>query len=270
MKDYTSLQRKFDVKTLKIQDRIYFKSEILEGITHGFTSKLGGFSRGKIEGLNLGFRVGDDAVAVKKNYTLVSQDLGLPFENITAGKQIHSADIRIISDAEKGFGVSRVDEVFEADGLVTNCKNIPLCVFYADCVPILLADTEAGVIAAVHSGWRGTVQRIAENAVELMCREFGAARQRIKAAIGPSIGKCCFETGAEVAQQFERDLSVPMQNGKFKVDLWEANRRMLINAGVLPSHIDVLELCTICHSDELYSYRTHGENTGRMGAFIML
>ncbi len=258
------------MEALKIQDRVYFKSEILSDIPHGFTSKPGGFSRGRIEGLNLGFRVGDDAENVRKNYRLVSQDLGMPYENITAAKQIHSADIRVITEAEKGCGVSRIDEVFECDGFVTNCRNIPLCVFYADCVPILLADANAGVIAAVHSGWRGTVRRIAGKAVDIMCRDFGAIPQNIRAAIGPSIGKCCFETGEDVAVQFDNDLTAAEKNGKFKVDLWEANRRILTNKGIEASNIDVLELCTICHSDILYSYRTHGENTGRMGAFICL
>ncbi len=261
------------MNTLKVEDRVYFKSELLDktdGIIHGFTSKLGGFSHGKIEGLNLGFRVGDDAEAVRQNYRLVADDLGVPYENITAAKQIHSANIRIVAEGETGCGVNRIDEVFEADGLITDRRQIPLCVFYADCVPILLADANAGVVAAVHSGWRGTVQGIAANAVDVMCKRFGAVPENIKAAIGPSIGKCCFETGAEVAEQFDADLVFPLQNGKYKVDLWAANQRLLTGKGIADQNIDVLELCTVCHSDRLYSYRTHGENTGRMGAFIML
>ncbi len=258
------------MEILKAEDRIYFKSEILSGITHGFTSKLGGFSHGRIEGLNLGFRVGDNTENVKRNYKLVSDDLEISYENITAAKQTHSADVRVITEAEKGCGVARLDEVFECDGLVTNCKNIPLCVFYADCVPILLADTKANVIAAVHSGWRGTVQKIASRAVDIMCDKFGAEPQNIKAAIGPSIGRCCFETGEEVAVQFDSDLRLVQPNGKLKVDLWVANQRILTDKGIEASNVDVLELCTICHSDMLYSYRTHGESTGRMGAFICL
>ena len=256
--------------TLKAENRLYFKSELLEGVAHGFTSKLGGVSHGKIEGLNLGFRVGDDKNDVLKNYQLVSQDLELPFENIVAAKQIHSADIRIIGDAEKGYGIAKADEVIECDGLVTSVPNVPLCVFYADCVPILLADSDAGVIAAVHSGWRGTVKQIAGSVVDVMCKEFGASPQNIKAAIGPSIGRCCFETGGEVAEQFNEDLVTTDANGKLKVDLWEANRRILQGKGLVDANIDIFGLCTICHSDKLYSYRTHGENTGRMGAFIMI
>ncbi|MBR5155631.1 MAG: peptidoglycan editing factor PgeF [Clostridia bacterium] len=261
------------MRTLKIDDRVYFKSEILDkvsGVSHAFTSRLGGYSRGKIEGLNLGFRVGDSTDAVVKNYNQVSDDLGFKFENITAAKQIHSDDIRVVTEEEKGCGVARLDNTFEADGLITNCKNIPITVFYADCVPILLCESDAGVIAAIHSGWRGTVLQIVGKAVEMMCKEFGADPKKIKVAIGPSIGKCCFETGAEVAAQFNNSLVTEEENGKFKVDLWEANRQILLAEGVKPANIDILKLCTICHSDVLYSYRTHGENTGRMGAFIML
>ncbi len=261
------------MQTLRIDDRVYFKSEILEGVSginHAFTSSKGGYSHGKIKGLNLGFRVGDSPDSVIKNYTQISRDLGFVFENITAAKQIHSADIRVIVGTEKGCGVTRAEDIFEADGLITNCKNIPLTVFYADCVPILLAESDAKVIAAVHSGWRGTVLEIAGKAVQKMCSEFGADPAKIKAAVGPSIGRCCFETGSEVAERFAQSLVTSAKDGKFKVDLWEANRQILLAAGVKSENIDVLGLCTVCHSDMLYSYRTHGENTGRMGAFIQL
>lgn len=261
------------IEKIRIEDRIYFKSSILEtepDVQHFFTSRQGGVSCGKIEGLNLGFRVGDDVDSVKENYRIVANDFDIPYDGITSAKQTHSRDIRIITEAEKGCGVSRISETFEADGLVTSCKGIALTVFYADCVPILLSDSTAGVVAAVHSGWRGTVSRIAENAVDIMKKEFGSTPENIKAAIGPSIGKCCFETGEEVACNFDKDLVTPKGNGKFLVDLWTANRRILKKCGVCDKNIDVLGICTICENDILYSYRTHGDKTGRMGAVIMI
>lgn len=259
--------------TIKKDDRVYFKSSVLEKfdqISHCFTSKMGGNSCGKITGLNLGFRVGDDFQAVENNYMLVAKDFELPYEHITAAKQTHSTDICVVTQENSGCGISRLDETFEADGLVTNALQIPIAVFYADCVPILLFDPERRVIAAVHSGWRGTVGKISQNAIALMNEKFGSEPQNILAAIGPSIGPCCFETGAEVASEFDQDLCQSQNDGKFKVDLWQANRRILENCGVLPQNIDVFKLCTICRSDILYSYRTHKESTGRMGAFIML
>lgn len=256
----------------KFEDRIYLKSEVLDRpyITHFFTTKAGGFSSGKIKGLNLGFRVGDDFEDVRKNYMQIAQDFDIPFEKIIAAKQTHSSDIKIVTETDAGFGVDRLDKTFECDGLVTNCPNLPIMVFYADCVPILMFDAIAGVVAAVHSGWRGTVSEIAEKAVFVMQQKFGTSPENIKAAIGPSIGKCCFEVGEEVACNFEKDLVCDLETGKFKVDLWEANKKILLKAGLLAQNIEVLDMCTMCHSDLLYSYRVDGEKTGRMGALIMI
>ena len=258
--------------TVNKDNRTYFKSSLLEntkGLSHCFTSRVGGESRGVICGLNLGFRVGDDPDSVKSNYMHIAEDFDFPYKNITAAKQIHSTNVRVITKEEAGCGVSRLSDTFEADALVTKTPELPIAVFYADCVPVLLADASAGVAAAVHSGWRGTVGRISESTISVM-KTLGATAENIIAAIGPSIGPCCFETGGEVACEFDSDLCTNMPDGKFKVDLWEANRRILLECGVLPQNIEVLELCTMCNSDMLYSYRTHKEQTGRMGAFIML
>lgn len=258
---------------LRIEDRLYFQSEVLKSeknITHCFSSSLGGLSDGCVKGLNLGFRVGDYAEKVYGNYRLVAGDMGFPFERITAGRQTHSRNIRVITEEDAGKGISRESEFCDIDGLVTNVENLPLVVYYADCVPILLSDEDAGVIGAVHSGWRGTVAEISANAVRIMTEQFGAKPSRLKAAIGPSIGPCCFETGSEVACQFEEALVKEQKNGKFLVDLWAANKNILLSCGLAEENIDVLKLCTICNSNKLYSYRTHKEATGRMGAFISL
>lgn len=257
---------------INIDDRVYFKSDLLTdyGINHCFTTKCGGLSCGTVKGLNLGFRVGDNREAVIGNYKLVAGDMDFPYARITAGRQTHSANIRIITDDDAGKGVSRESEFMDIDGMVTNVRQLPLVVYYADCVPILLADKTSGVIAAVHSGWRGTVNEIVGNAVKIMTEQFDAKTESIKAAIGPSIGQCCFETGGEVACEFESNLVIKRNNGKFMVDLWKANERILLKYGLKKENIDVLEICTICNSDMLYSYRVNKEATGRMGAFISL
>ncbi len=260
------------MKRKQFNDRIYFKSDLLEEIDcidHCFTTKCGGESRGKIEGLNLGFRCGDNLESVRANYVLVAEDMKFPFERITAGRQTHSANIRIITEEDAGKGVSRESDIQDVDGMVTNLKNLPLVVYYADCVPVILVDSDAGVVAAVHSGWRGTVAGITRNAVEIMMSRFGAHPANIKAAIGPSIGPCCFETGEEVALQFDEKFVVK-HGDKFKVDLWKANMDILQSCGIKEENIDVLQVCTICNSDMLYSYRVHKDSTGRMGAFIMI
>ncbi len=255
-----------------IDDRVYLKSDLLDGcnVNHCFTTKCGGFSRGIVKGLNLGFRVGDDVNDVIKNYKLVADDMKFPFERITAGRQTHSANIRVITEKDAGKGVSKDSEFMDVDGLVTNVRQLPLVVYYADCVPVLMADKATGVVAAVHSGWRGTVSEIAGNAIKIMKEQFNAKPENIIAAIGPSIGQCCFETGKEVACEFDADLVVDCENGKFMVDLWKANEKILLKYGLKRENIDILEMCTICNSDMLYSYRVNKEATGRMGAFISL
>ncbi len=261
------------MKRKQFNGRVYFKSDLLEeidDITHCFTTKCGGESEGKIEGLNLGFRCGDNPESVRANYVLVAEDMEFPFERITAGRQTHSENIRIITEEDAGKGVSRESDIQDVDGMVTNLKNLPLVVYYADCVPVLLADSNAGVVAAVHSGWRGTVAGITRNAVEIMVSKFGADPANIKAAIGPSIGPCCFETGEEVALQFDEKFVERCENGKARVDLWKANMEILEGCGIKRENIDVLQVCTICNSNMLYSYRTHKDATGRMGAFIMI
>ena len=256
----------------KKEDRIYLKSKLLSdcGIRHAFTTACGGESRGKVRGMNLGFRVGDDSESVRRNYMHAAEDNGFRYERITAARQTHSANVRIINEADAGYGVSRDGDISDTDGMVTDCRNLPLVVFYADCVPILLADAEAGVAAAVHSGWRGTAARISENAVRIMIDKFGAAAENIRAAIGPSIGPCCFECGSETAECFDTAFVKDGKNGKYMVDLWEANRRILTDCGLRNENIDVFGLCTVCGGIELYSYRRMREATGRMGAFITL
>ena len=255
--------------TEKHGDRIYLKSDLLKDVPHGFTTKCGGFSNGKIEGLNLGFRCGDENENVKKNYRIAAEDLCMPYEAIVASRQTHSTNIRIVTGDDVGKGVSRDSDIQETDGLVTDCKNIPLVIFYADCVPILLADLKREVVAAVHSGWRGTKAGIVRNAVKVMREKFGSEPEDIKAVIGPSIGPCCFEVGREVAEQFESRFVAPKENGKFTVDLWAANQKLLLESGIHSANIEIFRMCTVCNQDMLYSYRSHGENTGRMGAFIM-
>lgn len=260
------------IKT-EFDDRIYFQSRIfneIQNIKHCFTSRCGGVSHGLVKGLNLGFRVGDDELSVNENYRLIAKDFGFSYERITAGRQTHSANIRIITEADAGKGVTKESEFMDIDGMITNVRNLPLVVYYADCVPLLFADERANVIAAVHSGWRGTVMKISSEAIKVMCKEFGAEPQNIKVAIGPSIGPCCFETGEEVACEFEQKYVTEKNNGKFMVDLWQANKDILLECGIQNENIDISELCTICHSDVLYSYRAHKEATGRMGAFISL
>lgn len=177
-----------------------------------------------------------------------TRNSGLTQDATASLKQIHSG-IALVAERERGC-------IGEGDALIASVPGVTVSVRTADCLPILLADVRTGRVAAVHAGWRGTVARVVLNAMERM----GSRPADIYAAIGPGIGKCCYEVGLDVAQQ----LGEPHAG---KVDLAEINRGQLAEAGV--EHIDVLGLCTFCNADQFWSYRREGEQAGRMISYIV-
>jgi YfiH family protein len=270
------------------------RSEILTGIPwliHGFSTRIGGASR--VYGgnaLNVGFTKQDTRSAVERNRTAFLSQLGA-----TSGKkqwplvtlrQVHSDLIHCVAELPK--------EPLVGDGLITRIPGVLLAIQTADCLPIILVDSEQRAVGVFHAGWRGTVKRIVEKGVGEMRRYFGTLPSDIKAAIGPGVHSCCYEVGPEVRQQFEsqfayaEDLfretkeSDPVREKypllfltarapghsqlptKIFLDLVEANRRQLINVGVSPRNISASPLCTACRPDLLFSYRAEKGVTGRM------
>ncbi len=257
---------------LECGERRYLQSSLLKKqseIVHGFTGKQGGVSTGKITGLNLGFRVEDDVSSVMENYRLAAEDLGFPMEAAVLSRQTHTDNIRLVTKEDAGKGLVRESDIFDTDGLMTEEKGIPLVVFTADCVPILLCDTKTPAVAAIHAGWRGTVQNIGGKAIRMMQEQFGCNPKDILAAIGPSIGPCHFAFGKEAPEYFHEKFCKPYGDG-YLVDLWALNKKLLRESGVPDENIEIAELCTVCHAEEFYSYRTHREHTGRQAAIIML
>lgn len=167
--------------------------------------------------------------------------------------QIHSA---ICVRARGRTGV-----LGDGDALLEDTPGHLVAVKTADCIPILLVDEEHRAVAAVHAGWRGTVARIAQGAVRAMSKEFSTGPSRLHAAIGPGIGKCCYEVGADVAAQFG-------ESGPALIDLVETNRRQLIEAGIPESRIYAANLCTKCGVEDFHSYRRDKRHAGRMLSFI--
>ncbi|MBO5364120.1 MAG: peptidoglycan editing factor PgeF [Clostridia bacterium] len=258
---------------LKHDERLYLQSVPMTecgGIVHGFTCKSGGVSTGKITGLNLGFRVEDDPASVLENYRLVAEDLGFPMESAVLARQTHTDNIRLVTKADAGKGLVRESDIFDTDGLMTEEKGIPLVVFTADCVPILLYDPRHPAVAAIHAGWRGTEQKIGGKAVRMMQERFGSKPEDILVAIGPSIGLCHFAFGEDAPEHFSMEFCKPNPAGGYWVDLWAMNKKQLLSQGILEEHIDIAEICTVCHEDVFYSYRTHREHTGRQAAIIIL
>lgn len=258
---------------LQCQDRCYLLSSTMakhRNLGHAFTGRLGGVSQGKIRGLNLGFRVGDSHDAVMENYRLVAEDLGFSPERTVLSRQTHTDHIRIVTETDAGKGLTVESDIQDTDGLITDCPNLALVVFSADCIPLLFYDPVRRVVGAVHAGWRGTVKGIAGKAVQMMQEHFHCHPEDILAAIGPGIGPCCFAFGKEAPQYFPTSFLKEEEDGSYLVDLWAMNQKQLTDQGVLLQNIEVSGHCTVCRADRYYSYRTHKEQTGRQGAIIFL
>ncbi len=241
---------------------------------HGFSTRKGGVSEGIYSSLNLGMSRGDDAEKVKENYRLFLNSCGIKEERFVCGKQVHGNKVLIVGakDARKPYGY---DKLFEADGYVTAENNVPLVIFTADCIPLLLADEKAGVVGAIHSGWRGTVADIEKNAIEAM-EQLGAKRENICACISPAICKNCFEVGKEVTGAAEqllsgkaKDLYKAKTNGKYLLDLKGVLKRAMINSGIPESNIEILQDCTMCMPEKYWSHRFTSGVRGSQAAVIM-
>lgn len=262
---------------------------------HGFSTRHGGISTvygqsNPAGDLNLGWTKDDDPERVKENrrrftamVTARPEDSGPdePPPLITV-RQIHSAETLVFTQHSDKTAFVGPDgrALLEADGLVTNVPGVLLGIQTADCVPVLLVDPVRRAVGAFHAGWRGTVARIVERGVATMQREFGSRPADLLAAIGPSIGSCCYTVGEEVHQQFSQNFSyagmlfrrAQLEPGAHTVDLWEANRRQLLDAGLPADHISVLGECTGCTGlpgpHKYFSHRMEKGFTGRMMSAI--
>lgn len=226
---------------------------------------------------SVGFSDYADETEIRNNRTELAQAVGFDVTRLVTAHQVHSAHAAVVTEADAGCGaLDRKSRLSDTDALVTAERGICLMVLSADCTPILLYDPVRQVIAAVHAGWRGTAARIAIETVKVMRDHFGSCPENIIAGIGPSIGPCCFEVGEEVGEVFRElfqdsgKIVLPGRSGKYMVNLWEANRQELLEAGLEAGHIEVAEYCTVCHPDRFFSYRKDGGQTGRFGAGIVL
>lgn len=255
----------------KAEALIYMTAPNIETV-HAFTTRYGGVSGGAYSSLNLGRYLGDDPVHVRENYKLVRTALGIPAGSFASTDQVHGSCI--VSARRADCGEPPPLPPYKADGLVTRETGVALIIFTADCVPVLLHDPVRGVIAAVHAGWRGTAAGITGKTVLKMVNDFGCAPSDIRAAIGPCISKCCYETGADVADALRATLGdaaescVSPAGGKYMTDLKEANRLLLTRAGL--TDIIVSDECTSCMCDKYWSYRRVSGKRGSQAAIILL
>jgi polyphenol oxidase len=211
-------------------------------------------------GMNLSFRVGDDPDCVRRNRERFFGSNDIPSTALAIPGQIHSSNIQV---------VNAPGEYPDRDALITASREVYLCVTVADCVPILLYEPVARVIAAVHAGWRGTAENILASTIARMQSEFGADGRNLLAYCGPAADVCCYVVGEEVAARFDRQFTPRNGNGTV-VDLKSANRHQLLEAGVRQENIEISPACTITDSANFHSHRRDRERSGRMMAVIGL
>ncbi|WP_042197466.1 peptidoglycan editing factor PgeF [Paenibacillus camerounensis] len=256
------------------------------GITAGFTGREGGTGKPPYDSFNCAFHVGDDPEAVLANRSRLADSLGFSLEDWTCGEQTHGTHIAVVTSAERGKGSRDRASAFQStDGLLTNVPGVLLTSFYADCVPLYFYDPVNRAAGLAHAGWKGTVAEIAGAMVSRMAEAYGSRPGDITAAIGPSIGECCYEVDEYVMKHvrvLEQTLTglasleaaPPLYNvsqsdkDKSMLNLKEMNRRIMIKAGILPTHIECTTWCTSCNPDLFFSYRKEQGVTGRMTSWI--
>lgn len=240
-------------------------SRLLTGLRHGFSTRRGGVSTGRYATLNVGAKWGDDPEHVAHNRRRLAAAGGFDWAHLYTAKQVHGARVALVVEGTLPERVAAT----EADVVVSAVPGTIVGVYTADCVPILLADDE-GRVAAAHAGWRGTVAGVANAAVEALV-SIGARRERIRAALGPSICAHCFEVGDEVAAAFDAlapSAVIRSDGHKPHVDLWEANRLVLAAAGIAANAIDATPPCTMCEAERFFSFRRDGAGIGQMLSFV--
>lgn len=232
------------------------------GASAVFSSRRGGVSTGPFATLNLALHVGDSLAAVEENRRRFAEAAGFDPRRVATAHQVHGAEVVLASVpglAEK-----------PADALATSAVRLVLSILVADCVPVYLLDPVTPAVALVHAGWRGTAAGVVTAAVRFMRHAFGSHPQDLLAALGPSIGPCCYEVDEPVMARFAPAFLRPSRPGHALLDLWAANRQQLEEAGVPTGHVFTAGICTACRPDLLYSYRVAGPRTGRMAAAIWL
>lgn len=255
-------------------DGLIYMSSTLISAHHAFTTRYGGVSKGSFSSLNLGSNRGDDPEAVRENYRRVCALMGAGIDDCVVTKQVHGNVVRIVDEKDKHVCMSNVP--YEADGIVTNVKNLPIMCFVADCVPALLCDDKNSVAAAVHCGWRSSVTDILKEAVDKMV-ELGAEKENICVAMGASIGACCFETDGDVPEAIDKYLGGDSEgiytrraDGKYMVDLRAANKRRLVQLGLKAENVDISHECTMCSHEKYWSHRYTKGDRGSLAALIVL
>lgn len=266
-------------QTRRDHDVVYHTSSVLEDtrLIHGFSTRLGGVSKGRFASLNFRHRgpEPDNSELVQENYRRFCAALGAEAAGLVLSKQVHEDTVRHVTAADRGKGFL-IPSDYTADALVTDVPGISLMVFSADCIILLFHDHVTDCVGACHAGWRGTALDLPAKTVKEMGRLFGAKAEDIRVAIGAGIGPCCFETHDDVPDAMRSafgggaEAYILPRGGKWTVDLKGINAWRLRDAGVAEEHIDICPTCTACHTELYWSHRVAGDRRGVQGALIGL
>ena len=244
-----------------------------EGISvpHCFTTRFGGVSTGIFDSLNIAIKEGESEENVRRNVEILAENLGFDTKNLVTTRQTHSDIVRVVTKKDHIDIFHR--DYPECDGLVTNDPGTGLMIYTADCTPLLFHDPVTGAVGAAHAGWKGTVKAIGAKTVAAMAENFGCDPANIRAAIGPNIGFCHFETDADVPEALiaafgpEVEAYIRRSGEKYYVNLKEINALILRRAGV--KHIDISDSCTVCEHTRFWSHRYTKGQRGSQGAIIL-
>lgn len=246
--------------------------EETEIVKQGFSTKLGGVSKGDCATMNISTTRGDDPEAVNENRRRLAAAIGVEERKMVYTNQTHTTNVAVVDETNYGKTMP------ETDGMITNVPGLCLVTFYADCVPLYFVDPVKRVIGLSHSGWRGTVHKMAIATVRTMQETFGCDPADIRSVVGPSICQECYEVSEDVIDEFRANykktdwdsLFYRKENGKYQLDLWRANEINLLDAGVKAAHMAVTNVCTCCNHELLFSHRYTKGKRGNLSAFLAL
>ena len=274
---------KINSKTMTLNENMgvpYLTYNILshfDFITHAFSTKHGGVSKGEWTSMNFAFSRGDKPENVIENYKIFSKAAGFEYESLVSSSQDHNTFVRPVTKKECGIGIWRKKDIQSVDALITDDKNVTLVTHYADCTPLFFVDKEKKAIGLAHAGWRGTVGKIGSKVIEKMSDLYGSKPENIIVCIGPAISKCCYEVDKDCADNFynlegldNSKFIFPRGNSKYMIDLLEANKQIVMQSGVVEENTVKSDLCTKCNSDLLWSHRATGGHRGTMCAFMCI
>ncbi len=267
---------------------LYKGFEEIDFIRHAFSSRMGGVSEGIYSSMNFKEDGTDANENIRENYRRIAKAMGCDVRKMVRSQLSHGVRVHEVTEEDYGVGVLAKSTLLDYDGLITDKPGVTLVATFADCVPLYFIDEEHKAIGLAHSGWRGTVDRIALHMLKAMEKAYGTQADQVLIGIGPCICGDCYEVGAELKEAFAKDFSgiIEEKTGisfgkeicqkvyrsdeqeKYLLDLRKANLMTFLNAGVPREHIQISDICSCCNPELIFSHRFTKGQRGVSAAFL--